>query len=416
MDGVLVQSVKKASLATLVLTSLIAATPAAAEEEKPRRGVYLGVFGGANLVLGDWDLHEVGNSRMSPHHSPMGGIRLGVDVLSWLGLEGSVAVMPFSSDAGDTNLNLDLRVDGLLYVFGRKNWVPFIDVGFGSYANLAGDHGKDADYHLQWGLGSRGALTDWLILRFDARHVVSDASEEPFSNNLELMVGLDFMLASWGSDRDADEGDDAARFAPPPEPPPAETAPPPAETAPTSPPASQDTKSGDAGDDDDDAEIDLPEDDETSGGAGQDDAAPAPTRPAPASTDASRGGAEPAAAAAPKAKVRLKRLPMIFFAKGSAKLSPAAQRTLRKVAKALETAGGAQLRLEGHADRDGSTEGNQALSEERSAAVKDYLVGLGVDTSRLETVGYGEARPAVRDATAAAQAKNRRVELTIVSQ
>lgn len=69
------------------------------------------------------------------------------------------------------------------------------------------------------------------------------------------------------------------------------------------------------------------------------------------------------------------------------------------------------LRLEGHADERGSREYNIALAERRANAVRDFLVLQGVDRSRIETVSYGEERPAALGSGENAWAQNRRVEL-----
>ncbi len=69
------------------------------------------------------------------------------------------------------------------------------------------------------------------------------------------------------------------------------------------------------------------------------------------------------------------------------------------------------VRLEGHADERGSREYNMALGERRANAVRDYLVLQGVDASSIETVSYGEERPAEVGSYDSAWSKNRRVEL-----
>ena len=53
----------------------------------------------------------------------------------------------------------------------------------------------------------------------------------------------------------------------------------------------------------------------------------------------------------------------------------------------------------------------EALSELRAQAVADYLVQRGIDRSRLQAVGFGEARPIADNNTAAGRAENRRVVL-----
>lgn len=69
------------------------------------------------------------------------------------------------------------------------------------------------------------------------------------------------------------------------------------------------------------------------------------------------------------------------------------------------------VRLEGHADERGSREYNMALGERRSNAVRDFLVLQGVDSSLLESISYGEERPAVLGSSENAYEQNRRVEI-----
>lgn len=64
--------------------------------------------------------------------------------------------------------------------------------------------------------------------------------------------------------------------------------------------------------------------------------------------------------------------------------------------------------VEGHADERGTPEYNIALGERRAKAVVTYLENMGVNSSQLSTVSYGEEKPMVKDRTEAAFAKNRR--------
>jgi peptidoglycan-associated lipoprotein len=66
--------------------------------------------------------------------------------------------------------------------------------------------------------------------------------------------------------------------------------------------------------------------------------------------------------------------------------------------------------IQGHCDERGSEEYNLALGERRAAAVKRYLVDLGVPASRLDTMTYGESRPAVPGHDETAWRYNRRSE------
>jgi len=70
--------------------------------------------------------------------------------------------------------------------------------------------------------------------------------------------------------------------------------------------------------------------------------------------------------------------------------------------------------IEGHCDERGTRDYNLALGERRANAAKNYLVGLGVDPSRISTVSYGKERPLALGSTEDAWAQNRRaVTVTI---
>ncbi len=66
--------------------------------------------------------------------------------------------------------------------------------------------------------------------------------------------------------------------------------------------------------------------------------------------------------------------------------------------------------LEGHADERGTEEFNMVLSQKRAAAVRKYLVDLGVTGGAIDTIGYGENKPVVSGSNEDAWARNRRVE------
>lgn len=69
--------------------------------------------------------------------------------------------------------------------------------------------------------------------------------------------------------------------------------------------------------------------------------------------------------------------------------------------------------IEGHADERGSDEYNLALAEKRAIAAKRYIETLGVNPDRLQTISYGENKPAMAGHYETSWAKNRRVEFVI---
>lgn len=70
-----------------------------------------------------------------------------------------------------------------------------------------------------------------------------------------------------------------------------------------------------------------------------------------------------------------------------------------------------RIRLEGHADERGTREYNLALGERRANSIRDYLVVNGASLSQIESVSYGEERPAQQGQSEASYRMNRRVEI-----
>lgn len=70
----------------------------------------------------------------------------------------------------------------------------------------------------------------------------------------------------------------------------------------------------------------------------------------------------------------------------------------------------AKVSLEGHTDERGGREYNLALGQKRSDAVRQSLSLLGVSAAQVESVSFGEEKPAVQGSDEAAFSKNRRAE------
>lgn len=102
----------------------------------------------------------------------------------------------------------------------------------------------------------------------------------------------------------------------------------------------------------------------------------------------------------------------IYFAYDQSTLSPEGQSTLQEIGKLMKEVPEITARVEGHADERGTNEYNLALGERRAMAVQDYLGSYGVQKSRLQTISYGEEKPAVMGADESTWSKNRRVEFT----
>ncbi len=90
-------------------------------------------------------------------------------------------------------------------------------------------------------------------------------------------------------------------------------------------------------------------------------------------------------------------------------LAPQVSTKLTEYADCMKK-GSLRFMLEGHADERGTEEYNMQLSQKRAASVRKYLVDLGVPAPSLDTVGYGENKPAIDGHNEEAWSANRRVE------
>jgi outer membrane protein OmpA-like peptidoglycan-associated protein len=75
-----------------------------------------------------------------------------------------------------------------------------------------------------------------------------------------------------------------------------------------------------------------------------------------------------------------------------------------------------KIRIEGHTDNTGDAPHNLRLSKKRAAAVVKYLVGKGVDASRLVAAGFGQTKPIAKNDTEEGRAQNRRVAFVILDR
>jgi OOP family OmpA-OmpF porin len=73
-----------------------------------------------------------------------------------------------------------------------------------------------------------------------------------------------------------------------------------------------------------------------------------------------------------------------------------------------------RLLIEGHTDSIGEADYNLGLSEKRAAMAREYLIDQGVPAADVETMGYGETRPAYTNKTNVGRAGNRRIEFKII--
>ena len=98
----------------------------------------------------------------------------------------------------------------------------------------------------------------------------------------------------------------------------------------------------------------------------------------------------------------------VFFAYDSSQVNPEEAGKCEEVARLLNKREYEGVIVEGHGDERGSREYNLALGERRALAVRDYLISLGVDPSKIQTKSYGEEMPDDPGHDEGAWRKNRR--------
>ena len=100
----------------------------------------------------------------------------------------------------------------------------------------------------------------------------------------------------------------------------------------------------------------------------------------------------------------------INFDVNKATIKPESMGTLNMIVQVLKDNPEIKFEVGGHTDGDGADDYNLKLSQQRADAVKDQLIKLGIDASRLTAKGYGETKPVSDNISLEGKANNRRVE------
>lgn len=103
----------------------------------------------------------------------------------------------------------------------------------------------------------------------------------------------------------------------------------------------------------------------------------------------------------------------VLFDFNSSALRSASRDSLREMADVFNRYPNTTISVQGYTDSTGSNSYNERLSERRAASVGSYLENLGVRSSRINEIGYGETHPRASNSTASGRQLNRRVEIHI---
>jgi OOP family OmpA-OmpF porin len=404
----------------------------------------LGVFTGLLFPSKDHNILDEHFAREKYQLAPELGARLGYYPLSWLGLEGE-AMGALSRVDNDDNRGAGLYAlrAGLVLQAPLAYVVPFATGGVGRLGALSQPMGKDSDVAWHFGIGAKLALTHLLSLRIDGRdNLTAKNGGDGQAHSFEAMLGLTAVI-------------ERARREPPP------------------PPA--DTDHDGVLDRDDKCPNDMgvmptgcPADGDGDGVLDRDDYCPKEAGPAPKGCkiidpdpdhdgvplpcDAcpdevgvkpdgcpirdkdkdgifddkdkcpnepeTKNGFEDDDGCPDKMPEKLKKftgvVEGIFFDQGKATIRNQSKATLDGAVKVLQEFPSIKLEISGHTSSEGDKSVNQKLSEDRAAAVKEWLVGKGLSPERITTRGAGPDEPIADNKTAAGRAKNRRIEFKVL--
>ncbi len=134
-----------------------------------------------------------------------------------------------------------------------------------------------------------------------------------------------------------------------------------------------------------------------------------------AAAAAAKAAADAAANAAAIAKAKATLGQIVYFDYDKDEIRDDQKATIEAKLPILEANPTMRIRVAGHTDNRGSDEYNLTLGQKRAAAVKRYLAARGIADARVETVSFGEERPAAQGENDDAWGKNRRAEFEILS-
>jgi outer membrane protein OmpA-like peptidoglycan-associated protein len=104
---------------------------------------------------------------------------------------------------------------------------------------------------------------------------------------------------------------------------------------------------------------------------------------------------------------------IVYFDYDKSNLTPEASQLVREAAQRALANDIQTVKVEGNADRSGSSAYNQALSQRRANVVRDALIANGVPADRIQTSAFGEDNPAKPTPDGVREPLNRRTEVTI---
>jgi len=455
--------------ALVTILSLTLAAPALAQESvslsteaassSDRGGtVELGIFGGVLLPSAKHELYDPNDDLPGFGHHPLAkvapdfGLRFAYVPVDVFALEAEAALMPTKTRDTSQKVTAYAARAHLMLMAPTEVIVPFLVAGGGvlGESSDAAVLGSDNDPELHVGIGAKAYVTRGFLLRLDLRDNFSRGYlDRKVAMHWEALLGVSLVLGQSEPPKPADtdgdgipDRDDKCQLDPGPAPDGCPPAPPPpdsdgdgildpSDACPNSAgPANEDPqkngcppppdRDGDGVPDERDACPDVP-------GDGPDGC--------PADTDGdgildrddkcvneaeTKNGFEDADGCPDEVPQAVQAfmgvIEGITFDTNKATIRKSSFKTLDAAAKILTDYPSLRLEVSGHTDSSGKAERNDELSKERAEAVRDYLLGKGIASDRLEAVGHGSTMPIADNKTSKGRAQNRRIEFKVLVQ
>jgi peptidoglycan-associated lipoprotein len=109
-------------------------------------------------------------------------------------------------------------------------------------------------------------------------------------------------------------------------------------------------------------------------------------------------------------------LKSVYFPFNSSQITEDTKEALNNNAEFLKGNSSVEVQIEGHCDERGGVQYNLALGERRANAVKNYLVALGVESTRITTISFGKERPVSFGHSEEAWGQNRRGNFVVTNK
>ncbi|MFC3153346.1 OmpA family protein [Litoribrevibacter euphylliae] len=316
------------------------------------------------------------------------------------GVEATYMMSSPDGDDGNEDADLDqVRLGALYYLPESGNWKPFLGAAIGE-AQFEYDNSDHVETQLQLGGGARYSFNDDWSARLEAR-AINSLDEEDW----DALVSIGLSYAFGGSAPKKSEPLMAEPMAAEP----MKTEPAPKETMAVAPMV--------VDSDNDGVSDEMDKCPTTPAGA------PVDGKGCPLDTD-NDGVPDykdqcPTTASGVQVDEKGCRIPLqqtvsinlaINFANNSAEVPQSSYGEIKRVADFMKKHSTTKVTIEGHTDDRGSAAYNKSLSQRRANSVMAILTGTyGVESNRVNAVGYGEEQPIADNSTAAGRTENRRV-------